>query len=134
MATPPPFQSFRPQDYPDAPEWFTAFLDNLNTLVKPVFDALAGGIGRQNCEYKLRTLEFTSGGAGTYGKLSFLNDLGRKVEQLQVVQAIPADLQTPNASAPAILGWRNGPSGTLEIDGILGLNASTSYLLKVRYE
>lgn len=116
MAAPPKLRSLNKESYPDAPDWFDPFLDNLGQFVTEVSDALDGGLDGQNIQRQVETFTLTTrdNPADTFsgGKVSVKCKLGRPPVHvflsLTAGKGANLDYSTETWTAPTLLnGWGN---------------------------
>lgn len=132
MAAPPIYKAFRPEDYPDAPDWALKMFDNINQTTQQTTGAMSRQLTRnENFQAGSKTdLPFTSAATGPTS-VTLKTDLPYSpqhvtVSNLRKVNGQPLANAWSSSSKPTAAG---SVSVTFQ-----GLEASTPYLFNVLYE
>lgn len=132
MALTPRFRQLSLEDYPDAPAWLAPLFQTLNETLGGLVDAMNNGLTRsENLASRAKTgIAFRTPASGNV-QVSFKNELA---EAPKHVYATKLERKDGVAIAAAFsLTWALTSSGSIQCT-LLGLVASTDYLLSVLYE
>ncbi len=132
MAAPPRFRRFNLEDYPGAPSWLAPLFLVLNETIGGLVGALANGLTRsENLASVEKTgIKFHSPASGS-ALVTIGNQLGSNPKHCWITSLV---LQNGAAPAAAFsLSWSMSSRNELNLT-LLGLAASTDYLLSVVYE
>ncbi len=132
MAQTPRFRTISREDYPDAPEWFDTFITSYNEAVGGLVDALDQGLTREeNFASKGKTgIAFKTTAAGN-AVVDFANGLTTSPQHVWLTNLKRKDGAA--LTVPFSMTWTLSSKGTVQCT-LLGLSASTDYLLSVLYE
>lgn len=132
MAETPRFRQLSLQDYPEAPAWMAALFTVLNDTLGGLVNALNNGLTRsENLASKARVgIAFRTPASGN-ATLLFGNDLGATPTHVWPTKLARKDGTA--IAAPYALTWSLNSGGQVQVT-MLGLVASTDYLLSVLYE
>lgn len=132
MAQTPRFRALSREDFPGAPEWFDTFIVSYNEAVGGLVDALDQGLTRgENFASRAKVgIAFRSPASGG-AVVTFANELATTPQHVWPTKLTRKD-GTAIASAFS-LAWSLTSRGTIQCT-VLGLVASTDYLLSILYE
>lgn len=124
----PTSHQFKFEQYPGAPEWFSQFLSSLNLFVDPVYQILNGGIGYQNLTIpQLFTKTITAPATGNT-TFTFTNPLRITPSVVLLGNVYVSGNPSSHPTSSVSVFWHFS-QGTIYIDNITNLTASTTYVI-----
>ena len=124
----PTVRRFKVEDYPGSPEWFSTFLEGLNLFVDPVYQMVSGGLNYTNMMApKIYSMTITAPAAGN-PTTSFTNPLKLQPQGVVVGNVYASGNTATHPSVPVHVMWHYS-GNTIYVDNIIGLTASTKYVL-----
>lgn len=127
----PTVRRFKVEDYPDSPAYFANFLGNLNLYTDPIFQVLDGNLGYQNViapQIITKTITAPASGSTTF---NFTNPLSIMPRAVIVGQVYEVGKPTAHPAVTVQVMWHLS-QGVIYIDNVIGLTASTSYVLNLQ--
>lgn len=116
---------------PDAPDWVDVIVDPVNNFMQTVYQALNKNINEDNLTSQIKELTYiTTASYPTAAIVEFQSTLKTKALGLQIMQVYEKDNYTP-APGPCYAPWVDN-NGTIKISSITGLEASKTYIIRVR--
>jgi len=139
MATPPPVKRLSIDDFDEAPEWFSQFLDSYNMFASSVGQALQGGLDRDNLVGQLEEGVRVVTGASVAENVApfpiiFKLRMSQRPRGLWVVNAINQASGSPVFSSAVMPSWDLTPDGRVRIRYLSGLSTNSKYLFSFRLE
>ncbi len=122
----PTTHQFKKENFPDSPEYFGQFLNQLNLFVDPIYQILNGGISYQNLiapKMYTKTITTPSSGSVTF---NFSNPLKIVPSAVLLGNVYVNGLPSSHPSSPAVVYWHFS-EGNIYIDNITNLTTSTTY-------
>ncbi len=119
------------EDVKGAPEWISNIIEPLNTFMEQVYQILNHNVTfTENIASFLKEIVFTTTSAyPTMDPILFMTQLKTKAVSVKICQVYERATYVPKASTG--IAWVD-ENGTIKVNQILGLDASTTYV--VRFE
>ncbi len=122
----PTVQTFKVEQFPGAPEYFSQFLTSLNLFVTPVSQILNGGVSYQNLTVpQLYTKTITAPASGNV-TFSFTNPLRIQPSAVLIGNVYVQNQPTNHPTSPVSVFWHTSQN-MIYIDQITNLTAATTY-------
>ncbi len=126
----PTVSNFKFEDYKGAPQWFAQFLSSLYLFVNPVYQILNGGVAYQNLQApKLYSTVVTAPASGNT-TFNFKNPLVIAPTAVLLGSLNVSGQPTNHPTGAAMVYWHIS-EGTIYVDNIVGLTASTKYAVSL---
>jgi len=128
----PSIKKLSREDFPDAPDWFGKVTDALNPFMEATFQAFNRNVtDEENIACQIYDLVYrTPSTYPTADKVSFQRTLKTKATGLTVLQCVEKTTYTP-AAGPVYVPWVDN-NGQITLSSITGLEASKTYLIRLR--
>ena len=126
----PTIRRFKFEDYEGAPKWFEQFLQALNLFVDPIYQMVSGNISYSNMiapQIYSKTITAPASGSVTF---NFTNPLKIAPSAVVLGNVYVSGNFSSHPSSPAQIYWHFS-QGTIYIDNITNLTASTSYVVSL---
>lgn len=124
----PSIYQFKFEQYPGAPQWFAQFLSSLYLFTNPVYQILNGGVTYQNLQVpQIYTTTVTAPATGNT-TFNFKNPLSITPSAVLLGNVYVSGSTSSHPSSPAQVYWHFS-QGTIYIDNVTNLTASTTYVI-----
>jgi hypothetical protein len=119
------------EDLTDAPDWVDGIIDPVNSFMQTTYQALNKNINEDNTASQVKEITYTTTAAyPTATVVEFASTLKTKATSLTIMQILEKGTYTP-AAGPCYVPWVDN-NGVIQIYSITGLQASKTYIVRVR--
>ena len=136
MAQPPSLKRIAEEGLEDAEEWFrNGFLPQINPFLRDTVNLLSGQVDALNLAAEEREITFTTGASVAIDTAPFpllLTPQKKQSPQNLVITNCAVDGVAPVGAAQAV--WDRTSDGKVRIRLITGLDASTAYKMRIRWD
>lgn len=131
MGALPTQKNIQKEDLKDAPPWANVIVDTFNSFASVVYQAFNKNINEQNTASQIKELIYkTPSTYPTMDNVEFMSALKTKALGCNLMQVYDKATYTP-PPGPVYVPWIED-SGTIIIYPILGLEASKTYVIRLR--